>query len=368
MAAPKQNVATVTAGPSALQLPEPQRQFLQMIKLALTQQMPVLAPLMPNQQDKAKFISNIMTAIVNSKDGTLFKCTPQSILHAAREAVEFGLSLNPQRKQADLIPRWNSKINGYEAQFQVRFGGLMTLALRSGEVKKISSTAVREGDHFEWERGLTPKLVHRPKLNNKGPLIAAYCVWVLADDTSDFDVIDQQDIERAKKASQSKNRETGEFYGPWKDDEEEMWRKTAVRRASKYMPSSAEDFQKAVQMDTLRDIGHEVVVEDGEIIDVTEAAPPVAPAAAAKQQLDNLEGKVAQKKPAAPKITVVAVPRNENGDPEYGAWVAAVLPAVRGQPKAFRDAWRQAHDVMIEGGEMTAPDVMEELMNVLGGQ
>lgn len=360
--------------PPALQLDPQKRAFLQSIKLALTQQMPVLAPLMPSQQDRAKFISNIMTAIVNSKDGKLFECTPQSILHASREAVEFGLSLNPQRKQADLIPRWNSKINGLEAQFQIRYGGLMTLATRSGEVRSISSTAVRQGDHFVYERGLNPILEHRPVLNNKGAVIAAYCIWTLRDGTKEFEVIEQEDIDRAMRASQYKDKQ-GNPFGPWKDDYEEQVRKTAVRRASKYMPSSAEDFQKAVQMDTLRDIGHDVHMEDGEIIDVTEQAPPPptnAPAAA-KQQLDNLEGKIAAGKPAAPQkptapapeIQLISVPRDPDGNADYEAWVAMCVPVVQGKSAEFKAAWREAHAVAMENADMGAPDVIEPLLVAL---
>jgi len=375
-----QQVATVQDG-GPLQLPQEQRHFLQTIKLALTQQMPILERLLPKQENKDRFIANIMTAIVNGKDGKLFQCTPQSILNAAREAVEFGLSLNPQRKQADLIPRWNSKASCLEAQFQIRYGGLMTLATRSGEVRSISSTAVREGEHFVYERGLNPVLQHTPSINSRKPVIAAYCIWTLKDGTKEFEVIDQEDIDRAMRASQSKNKE-GEPFGPWKDDYEEQVRKTAVRRASKYMPSSAEDFQKAVQMDTLRDIGHEVVMDGGEIIDVTEAAPaaPTNAPAAAKQQLDKLEGKVAPKPQPAPQpapqtppqaaaatppVTMTPMIRHEDGSPDYASWATICVPIVHGKSPEFKAAWRVAHDVMIEGGEMQAPDAMEALMRAL---
>lgn len=362
-----QSVATIQEG-GPLQLPPQQRAFLQTIKLALTQQMPILERLLPKQENKDRFISNIMTAIVNSKDGKLFECTPQSIMNAAREAVEFGLSLNPQRKQADMIPRWNGKANCLEAQFQIRYGGLMTLATRSGEVRSISSTAVREGDHFVYERGLNPVLEHRPKINSGKPVIAAYCVWTLKDGTREFEVIDQEDIDRAMRASQSKDKQ-GNPFGPWKDDYEEQVRKTAIRRASKYMPSSAEDFQKAVQVDTLRDIGHEVRIDDGEIIDVTESAPtpPTDRPAAAKQQLDKLETKVVPQQPKepAPQIEVIPLPKDPDGTPDYQAWVKTCLAAVAGKPKPFRDAWRHAHDGLIEGADYAAPDALEPLLKAL---
>jgi recombination protein RecT len=361
----------------------------------LKSRMPYIQRMLPAHIKPEKFQVMVLTALQNNPK--LLDCTVPSLLVAVREAAELGLSFSKARRECDIIPRWNGRDKCVEAQFQPRYGGLMALALRSGEVKSISSTAVRQGDKFVFRRGLNPVLEHEPILNNPGALIAAYCVWTLKDGTKEFEVVEQEDIDRAKKASQSRDRETGEMSGPWKDDEEEQWRKTAVRRASKYMPSSAEDFQRAVQIDTLRDIGHEVKFEAGEVVDVTEQGP-VNTSEAAGKQLNALEHKIqvptgdfkakekapaasaqqqapapkpaqapAAAAPAGPPINLIPMVKTPEGDSDYAAWVATCINDLQRAPdQAWRDRWHARHATLIEGGEFTAPDVMEPLIKALG--
>lgn len=356
--------------------------------------MPIVKKLLPKHIAPESFEAIVISAIQSNPK--LLECTPRSLLAACRELAELGLSLSRQRKEADILPRWNGTDKCLDAQLQIRYGGLMTLAKRSGEVKSISSTAVRHGDHFVFERGLNPKLEHRPILNNPGGVIAAYCVWTLQDGTKEFEVVEQEDIDRAKRASQSKNKDTGEPFGPWKDDYEEQVRKTAVRRASKYMPSSADDFQRAVQLDTLRDIGHEVKLENGEVIDVTEApAGPVNRQEAAGKQLDRLEHKISAgtgipttNKPApepvqqarqtvsAPTqkltatrhtIAVVPVPKTTDGDPDYDTWINQCLASIpAAATPEYLLQWRQAHAILMDGAEMFDQDILGPLLQRLG--
>lgn len=389
--------ADAPATANALTLAPQHRQQLMQIKAGIEQRMPLIQHLLPQDFTKEKFISTVLTAMANSKDGKLFECEPMSLLKAAVEAAELGLSLNPHRKECDIIPRWSSKLNRLEAQLQPRFGGLMTLAKRSGEIAKIWSDTVREGDiEFVWESGLNPVLRHKKKPNNKGPLIAAYCCWKLRDGTDQFEVVDQEDIARAKKASQSKSKD-GEVFGPWKDDEEEMWRKTAIRRASKYMPSSTEDFQKAVQMDTMRDIGQEVELHDGEIMDITDVEPsgPTNAPQQQNRQMDNLEKRVAggtavktPDKPAetrqeppkqsvsAPDVTAstdqpqrqlsTIAPPKKDDKPDYLAWGDIVVPQIVQMTAEQKHEWRLRHTVFLEAAEFDCPDQIEAVVKALG--
>ena len=57
--------------------------------------------------------------------------------------------------------------------------------------------------------------------------------------------------------------------------------------------------------------------------------------------------------------------RHEDGSPDYASWATICVPIVHGKSPEFKAAWRVAHDVMIEGGEMQAPDAMEALMRAL---
>jgi recombination protein RecT len=57
-----------------------------------------------------------------------------------------------------------------------------------------------------------------------------------------------EEVEDVKKSSKAGN------FGPWKTHEDEMWRKTAIRRLAKYLPLSVE-FAKAAAVDELADAG-----------------------------------------------------------------------------------------------------------------
>jgi recombination protein RecT len=59
--------------------------------------------------------------------------------------------------------------------------------------------------------------------------------------------MDRDQILAIRDRSSSKTKE-GKIVGPWATDQDEMWRKTVVRRASKYMPLSTEA-QRAVMAD-----------------------------------------------------------------------------------------------------------------------
>jgi recombination protein RecT len=170
----------------------------------------------------------------------------------------------------------------------------MKLARQSGEVKWIEAHVVHKNDVFEEERGLNPVLIHRPARGDAGPPTHAYCVWKLADGEKKFEVMTAEQILAIKARSSSKNKQ-GDVVGPWVSDAEEMWRKTVVRRASKYMPRSTDSFAKAVALDNLREAGVDARVEDGEVLfdaeDITGG-----PGEPAVQVVQNLEEKVAAKK------------------------------------------------------------------------
>lgn len=353
-----------------------QRHILGQFMADLDRRMPIVRHLLPAQmRDQAgeqKFRAMILTAITNSKDGKLFECTPASLLRACAEAAQDGLSLSPQHKQADIIPRWNGKLKCLEAVYQPRYGGLMTLARRSGEIRNITAEVVREKDEFDYELGLKKTIhVHRPAKGDRGKLINSYCVWELKDGTKGFEVLDETDIARAKRASQSKDKDSGEFYGPWKDDEAEMWRKSAIRRASKYMPSSAEDFQRAVQREMMNDIGEPMAGDD--VFDLPDDAGG-APAPETKQ-LDRLEEKVTAKPAAAaapaaspapsaaPKPSDFIRPAKVDGRLVYEPWVAEMAAAFDALPDdAARQAFTTRYAVMLEGAEIDAPDVADPIL------
>src|SRR5262245_60940582 len=53
------------------------------------------------------------------KDERLLQADPDSIKNAITNVAAVGLSLNPIKQHAAILPRWNNKLKNYEAQLVV---------------------------------------------------------------------------------------------------------------------------------------------------------------------------------------------------------------------------------------------------------
>lgn len=159
----------------------------------------------------------------------LYDCDPASLLGAMMLAAQLGLEPGPLG-HVYLVP-FKSKV-----EFIVGYKGYIDLAFRSERVKDVSAVIVHAGDSFQYEHGTTPKLRHVPlgPAGEREPE-AVYAVARLRTGGAPFVVLYPEDWERARKRSASGSK----GYGPWKDDEPAMIRKTAVRRLQPWMPQTA---------------------------------------------------------------------------------------------------------------------------------
>jgi len=237
----------------------------------------------------------------------LQQCTMQSILLSAMQSAELGLEPGSALGEAYLVPfkQTCSMIIGYR--------GLISLAFRSGHVKSIQAKEVCEGDVFEFELGLTPKLRHIP-CGEIAPekITHAWCVVHLMEGGVYFDVMTRAEIDRIRGRSRAANE------GPWVTDYAEMCKKTVARRASKYIPMSVE-MSKAFAADIAADTGDASALAEFDSIDVEFTAP------------EEGNGKAAQQKPAK---GVEAVKEKLNAQAEEPTEAA---PADPGEPEGLRD-------------------------------
>ncbi len=171
-------------------------------------------------------------------------CDPQSFLLAMMNLSQWGLE--PDGRRAHLIPFKNNAKQITECQVIVDYKGLAELAFRSGFVKSIDAMIVHEGDVFEFDRGRVTKHVPwyfrrdaRPE--EKGPIIAAYCIVVLLDGAEKCEVMTYDELMEIRGRSSGYNSAIKyKKTHPWITDEAEMMKKTVFRRASKWIPLSPE--------------------------------------------------------------------------------------------------------------------------------
>jgi recombination protein RecT len=181
----------------------------------------------------------------------------QSVINAVTNVAAIGISLNPAKKQAYLVPR-DGKIC-----LDLSFMGLIDLAVECGSIMWAQANLVYAGEIFEVD-GFDKPPIHKrkPLAKDKGELIGAYVVAktpdgdYLTEVMSISEIYDVRDRSSAWKAWISKQKKC-----PWVTDEGEMCRKTLVKRGSKYWPRVNSDERLARAVHHLNTEGEEGLAE-----------------------------------------------------------------------------------------------------------
>lgn len=218
----------------------------------------------------------VLTAI--NKTPKLKDCTPESVMGCFLEVAQTGLQIGGALGEAYLIPFADRRNNRTLCTVVYGWKGLIKLCYNGGSLKSITCDVVHERDVFEHERGTSPRLRHVPcPDDDPGPIIASYAVAHLAEGGVDFEILWPRDIKKIRAVSRSTS-------GPWFDWEEQMWKKSALRRLQNRLPKSSdalvaisnedERMQSAgVYRATVQSIGAARQIE-GDVIDVE---PEVSP-------------------------------------------------------------------------------------------
>jgi len=183
-----------------------------------------------NFEKEAGFAIQLITA--NDYACSIAMSNRQSVINAVNNVAAIGISLNPAKRQAYLVPR-DGRIC-----LDISYMGLLDLAIESGGVKWGQAELVYERDTFSL-CGIDKPPIHNrdPFSKDRGQIVGAYVV--VKTSTGDYlttcmsigDVYDIRDRSSAWKAYLSKKRSC-----PWVTDEGEMIKKTVIKRAYKMWP------------------------------------------------------------------------------------------------------------------------------------
>ncbi len=184
----------------------------------------------------------------------------QSVVDSIVNVSAIGISLNPAKRHAYLVPREG------RICLDVSYLGLMHLAIKGGGIKWAQAAVVRQMDTFALT-GIdsAPTHVFNPfsKAEERGQITGAYVTAKTKDDEflTHTMTIEQITAIRDKSPSWIAHKTKGKST-PWVDFEEEMIRKTVVKQASKYWPIyENESFALAVQhLNT--ELGEGIIVND----------------------------------------------------------------------------------------------------------
>jgi recombinational DNA repair protein RecT len=176
------------------------------------------------------------------KDHRLLTATHESLKNAITNLAAVGLTLNPIKKHATILPRWNDKLKCHEAQLVVMYQGLMWLAGQAG-VSDITVDVVYSADKFDSERTdqgdkWSHKVAHGvPRDGTFSRFVLAYVgARMPTSKMMKLELVPCEDIYTMREKSESYlDKDTGKPRpnSPWVVFFDEMAKKAALKRASK---------------------------------------------------------------------------------------------------------------------------------------
>lgn len=240
---------------------------------------------LPQGIEPTRFFNVAMTELRRNPD--LLACEPNSIAGAIVQAAQVGLELDRNLGQAWLIPYKQEGRAFCELQYGYR--GLIQLAWRTGLVKSLNATVVRDGERFAYEKGTDPYLRHVPDDEcEENPITHAYAVVQYTNGGIDFEVLTRKAIDKRRARSKAPNSPA------WKNDYESMAKTKPLTSLIKRMPVSAENeaLVKAAYLTELAD-SPDVSQNNGAII---EAQPANAEAVTRSSTQDHRAAAATQSK------------------------------------------------------------------------
>lgn len=180
-----------------------------------------------NFEREAGFAVQVLTA--NDYALGLAVKNKQSVINAVTNIAAIGISLNPAKKQAYLVPR------GGAICLDISYMGLMDLAMATGSIKWAQAALVHEHDAFA-SNGLDKQPTHsfNPFSKDRGAVVGVYVVVKTAENDYLTHTMSIDEIMAIKARSESGKKGNG----PWASDFGEMAKKTCVKQAYKYWPKT----------------------------------------------------------------------------------------------------------------------------------
>lgn len=198
------------------------KEMREQIKMALPAHVPV-----------DKFIRVSVTAISN--DPKLLSADRRSFYNACMKAASDGLV--PDGKEAALVTF------GEQVAYMPMVSGILKKVRNSGELASITSQIVHKNDKFKyWIDSDGEHINHEPLMfDSRGEAIGVYALAKTKDGAVYIEVMDKAQVMSIRGIAKSKTVWDGAF-GP------EMWRKSAIRRLAKRLPTST-DLDQVIDRD-----------------------------------------------------------------------------------------------------------------------
>ncbi len=185
-----------------------------------------------------------------STNKKLLECTEQSIYLGLLACAVTGLEPGALKGEAYLVPFAG------KATFIPGWKGLVKQARRSREIVGLVANVVRESDTFDIDIGTANCIVHKPARKERGDVIGAYAIASMGNGHREIEWLDREDLDAIQKVAESRGKSPA-----WGDWEDQMQRKTAIRRLCKRLPLGADYFVAMALENAIGDRGQAEIID-----------------------------------------------------------------------------------------------------------
>lgn len=239
-------------------------------------------------KDGQKFITSIVSAV--NATPALNECTNASIFSAAMLGCGLNLSPSPQLGNFYMVP-FKDKNKGMVAQFVLGYKGYIQLAIRSGEYKKLTVLAIKEGEliHFDpLNEDIEIELIEDEEVREQTPTAGYYAFFELNNGYRKAMYWSRKKMEQHALKYSSGYRgdiDKGTKYTFWSKDFDGMAYKTMLRQLISKWGIMSIEMQNAYSSDmaiinedgTADYVEFDNTVVEGSIVDEPAAAPEEKP-------------------------------------------------------------------------------------------
>lgn len=245
------------SAPPAQQQPEAEKRPATPAQMLTYYMQPYMKQVLPDLLKKhniepSQFVHIVISEVKkNQKLMDAFMVNPSSLFASIIAGAEIGLIPSDMLGEFYLIPRNIKQENGSYLPTVtplIGYKGIHSIIMRSGQVTKVHTECVFEGDEFEPIYGLEPNIIHKPNFSlprTSKTLKFVYAVAKLKSGEYQFAVLSKADIIKITNLSKYNNEL---YFNDVKDPNFWMVRKTALIQLSKLLPKDYYG-KKAIEMD-----------------------------------------------------------------------------------------------------------------------
>lgn len=196
----------------------------------------------------------------------LKQCHPVSLVSAVIALLTDGLSLNPELREATIIPY------GKNASYRIMYSGKIKILTSIQAIRFIKyCEVVYDCDDIKMNNGIyshSPKIIRPDNAKKIGALLIA----IMPDGSERHVFLRKDNLDKRKSKSK--------MQGVWNEWEDEMWKKSLINELFKFMPKSSNNnelLQRVLsdkeEEDEEEEIPYSEIIEDteeGEYIEESE--------------------------------------------------------------------------------------------------